>query len=444
MKTILQITLFVCAPWLLTAQTPAPLFQTGDVSIKALAVSPDGRTVAVVGDGADVGLWDLGTRKKTMNLQRKLQERQSTLLNLNQLLKDEEEVDEEAMEMLSSTSNLNGVFSFGFSLPERAAFNATGTHLTLRHPDGVVVWDIKKAAPQLELFAHPDFYDVSADGQNIVIIEAAQAKEEQIRGADIRGATRINTDKILIYNVVDGKKSAITVTSRSETKRVRFMAGGAKIMVLGVTGDWHTIEVASSAVVHEADVYTCSGEEDMGYVNDATGGIIINSSIALHPSLPLVAATDLENHLMVYDHATRQKKFSLSIPEGLAPGYHFEVLEFTPNGKYLMGIRQNYSTKGVKKTYQFWDVNTGKEQKSINIDVSPWSYYYFTPDGRWMVTSRNDGSKNPPFLITIYDMNTLAATDSFQGRGPFTTFPNDPKRMLFFAGTGVGVYTLKP
>lgn len=451
MKTIFQIALFVCAPCLLIAQVSTPLFQTGDVTIKALAISPDGRTAAVVGDGADVGLWDLGTRKKTMNLLRKKQDRQSTLLNLAQMLKDseddgeEKELDDETMTMLGNLDAMGSVFSFALSLPERAFFNPAGTHLILCHPDGVVVWDIKKAKPQFEFFAKPDYYDVSRDGQRLAIIEAAQVTEEPLHPADIAHADPSFEDTILIYNIADGKKTTVPLETRSETKRVRFLPGTSNVMVLGVTGDRYTIDGASSAVTHESDVYKCSAEYDFGYVNDNTQGLaFLNVSVALHPSLPLVATTDLENHLMVYDLSTRQKKFTVPLSNGALPGLYFEVLQFTPNGKYLFGIRQNYTTDGTTKTYHFWDVNTGKEMKPMDIGTSPWSNFFFTPDGRWFVTAKLDSKKTPPFVITILDANTLTQTDTFQGRGPFTTFPNDPKRLLFFTGTGVGVYTLKP
>lgn len=451
MKTIFQITFFVCAPWLLHAQSSPSLFQTGDINIKALTVSLDGRTVAVVGDGADVGLWDLGTRKKTMNLQRKKQDRQSTLLNLAQMLKDaehdgeEKKLDKESMELLNNMDALGSVVSFALSLPERAFFNSTGSHLILCHRDGVVVWDIKKAQPQLEFFAKPDFYDVSSDGQHLVIIEKAQVAKEPFHPADIAHADPTFDDNILIYNIADGKKTTVTLGSRSETKRVRFLPGTANVMVLGVTGDRYTIDGASAAVTHEADVYKCSAENDLGYVNENTQGVtFINASLALHPNLPLVATTDLENHLIVYDLANRQKKFSLQISEGVLPGYYFEVLQFTPNGKYLFGIRQNYTVDSLTKSYQFWDVNTGKELKPMNIGTVPWSNFYFSPDGRWFVTAKLDTKKTPPFVVTVYDASTLTQTETFQGRGPFTIFPNDSKRLLFFSGTGVGVYNLKP
>jgi WD40 repeat protein len=386
-----------------------------------------------------------------MNLQRKKQDRQSTLLNISKMLMDAEEkgeeveLDDETMEMLEDLGSMNEVFSFGLSLSERAFFNTSGTHLTLCHPDGVVVWDIKKAQPQFEFFAKPDYYDVSRDGQRLVIIEAAQEVEEPVRGADIRHADPTFEDNILIYNVSDAKPIKVIVESRSETKRVRFLPGTSNIMVLGVTGDRYSIDGISGALTHEADVYKGDSEYDIGYFNEATESVLLlNASIAMHPTLPLVAATDLENNLMVYDYVTRQKKISIPLSNGAFPGVHFEVLQFTPNGKYLFAIRQDYTADDMKKSYHFWDINTGKEQKTMEIDISPWTYFFFTPDGRWFVTSKLDNKKNPPFAIQIYDANTLTQTETIQGRGPFATFPNDPKRLLFFTGTGVGVYTLKP
>lgn len=445
MKSNLKIAAILLLPFYLVAQNQdqKPIFQTGNTNIKSLAVSPDGRVIAVEGDGSEVSLWNMSTRNKTATLKRnKVKPGGIEMPKASEL----EDLDEDEKKMLASLGSnpLVESFIFGLSAVSRAMFSQTGQQLIICNEDGVVAWDVKNPLPLVEFFAQPDFYDVSKDGQYIAVVEAATREENRSIAAMTRDDKPTYKEKILLYSVADGKSRSIPVGSFSETKRIRFIPGTGNLLVAGSAGELITLDLASGKILDQVDVFKMGREEsNPGYVSETSMFSFASSSFAVHPLQSLAAITDAEKgQLFIYDFKNHQVKQTIRFESILGLTQGFEHLQFTPNGKFLLGVSFVTSDKGFKKTFHFWNTETGKEVKSMTEDTV-WSAFSFSPDMKWLAFCKADGAKKNVGTISIYDCDTLNVVESFPGKGAFSFFPNDGKHLAYRMENAIAVYTIK-
>jgi WD40 repeat protein len=408
----------------LCSQTP--LFQTGNTTITSLAVSPNGRTVAVEGDAGDITLWDLSTRKKIMTLKRI---RAATE-------KDEEE---------DATPDMSAILNIGFGATSRMRFTPDGQKLVLSYNTGAIVWGIKEEKQLYEIKALSDFYDIEASARYLTVVkEALKQNQRYWEPADIgRSENWPHESTIILYDIQSGSEKELALEALSKVKRIRFVPGSSGILIAGLKGNISLIDYISGKKTEMKPIYKEDEElSAVSYEIDDLPAMPV-ATIAMHPSDKIVAVSNSTNKIHIYDFKSEKIKSIIQISNTTAmPGQGLEHLEFAPNGKYLFGTYRSLADKGLKKQLRFWDVETGKEVKSMVIDPVL-SGFSFSADGKYFALTKMDSSKKPPSVICIFDAHTLAEFESFQGRGIPAFFPNDPKRMVFSLVNGIGVHTLK-
>lgn len=400
-----------------------PLFKTGNTVLKSIAVSPDGRTVAIEGESSEIALWDLGARKKVMTLKREETEKLDT--------------DDPVMKM-------GTIAAIGAGVTGKLFFSPDGQRLILSHNMGLVVWNPKVEKPLIEFSALSDFFDVSDNGQYVAVIEKAKSNTGGYEPADIRG-DRPRIDYVLLFVTQSGEMKKLSISSLSKVKRIRFVPGTTTILSLGLKGDLTLLDYLSGQTTSLKPMFNDNEEESaVSYEMDGMSSLMSpNATIAIHPNKKIVAATDSKEKLYLYDFKEEKLKQVIQLSNTIAmPGQGMERLQFTPNGKYLFGINKSLADQGIKKQIRFWEVETGKEVKSLIIDPIMFGLS-FNAEGKYFAMGKFDETKKPPFVIGIFDANTLLESEPFQGRGIPAFFPNDPKRMAFLLSNGIGIHTIK-
>jgi WD40 repeat protein len=396
----------------------APIFQTGDILMSAMAISPDGKMIAVEGVSSEIAIWDMATRKKTTVLKRNKRKREG-------------EEDEPQMGL---------AMSMGSGKSGKALFSQSGQHLIACHEDGLVVWNLKQTNPVLELFVLPDYFDVSRDGNFVAFIKTAILEEDYLPPARIKGKHTI-TDTILVLNLKENKETTLVIESNT-IKRIRFSSDGLSLFMISADGAFIAASVQSGKVTDNASIYSGGdSEESLDYPQSDETNMFSSISVAAHPKQPLIAATDANKNLYIYDYLRHKVKHKLKIEPGIIPGQNFALLQFTSNGEYLLGVNLVIKNEGFSKILYFWEVESGKLSKSFDLGIV--SDISFSPDGQWLALSRMDVNKNPPFIISVYNASTLSETESFPGRGSLCFFPKENKKLAYFAKNGIGIYNLK-
>lgn len=194
-------------------------------------------------------------------------------------------------------------------------------------------------------------------------------------------------------------------------------------------------------------MYSDDEEESViNYHNDMIPGMLLGSTLAMHPREKIIATVDSKGKLYLYDFKAEKLKHTVQLGNTTSmPGQGPEQLQFAPNGKYLVAMSRDLGDASLKKQIHIWEVETGKEAKNIFIEIDPlFSGLTFDSNGNYFAVSKFDKTKKPSFGIVIYDANTLLELETIQGRGLPAFFPNTPKRIAFPTGAGgIAVQTLK-
>lgn len=426
-KNRITILAFCFAPFMLQSQTP--VFQTGNTIVKSLAVSPDGKSIAVEGETSGISLWDLGSRKKSITLKR-----------TKKVVQTDSDDD---MPM----PDMSALFSIGAGSTRQMCFSPDGQRLILSSSTAIVVWNVKSEEQLFEINASSDFYSLSNDARYVAVVEAALPDDNDYEAADIHGGrSRSHEDNILLFSTQTGEKKEFPISTASKVKRIRFVPNSNSVLVAGLNGDLSLINFDSGESTNLKPMYSDDEAEfAIGYDNDMIPGMSPGSTLAMHPRQKIVAAVDSKGKLYLYDFQQEQLKHTVQLDNAMPiPGQGLEQLQFSPNGKYLVAMSRELGDVSLKKQIHFWEVETGKEAKNANFEIDPlFSGLAFDPDGRYIAISKFDKTKKPPFDIAIYDANTLSELEIIKGRGMPAFFPNGTKRIVFSTGAGIAVQTLK-
>lgn len=424
-KNRISILALCFVPFLLQSQTP--VFQTGNSIVKSLAVSPDGKTIAVEGESSDITLWDLGTRKKTITLKR-----------TKKVVKADPDDD---MPM----PDMGAALAIGAGSTSQMYFSPDGQRLILSSSTAIVVWNVKSEKQLFEINASSEFFALSNDAGHIAVIEAALPDDSDYEAADIGGGRdRSYEDNILLFSTQTGDKKELSISTTSKVKRIRFVPKSNSLLVAGLNGDLALLDYTTGEAAELKPIYNDDEEESSVSYNEAEIPVMSPfATLAIHPKQKTVAICDSKEKLYLYDFGAEKLKHTIPLSNTMSmPGKGLEYLQFTPNGKYLVGINRSFADKGLKKQVRFWDVENGKEVKSIL--VSPvMSGLSFSPDEKYFALSKLDNSKQSSFVIAIYDAQTLAELEIIKGRGIPAFFPNDTKRIAFSSGAGIAVQSIK-
>lgn len=408
-----------CLYWTTGLFAQGALFQPGYTNIVSVAVSPDGKTMAVEGETAEVSLWDLTARKKTMTLKR-----------LPKPVKTD--ADDEMPDMGAT---------FGFAVPEYSTtiFSASGETFIIGNSAGVTAWNVKNATPTVQLWVGPDQYDISSDGRYIVAAKSGfdPDGEDYAPARSSHQSEPTYVDTLLLYTTADGKSTQIKFPSTKKAQRIRFVPGTNTVLIADANGDLRMVDLTTGKSGEPVRVYKIDDDD----IIDIPMSMFVSRSIAVHPKKPLVALAG-GNHLYFFDFKENRLKANIQLPEPLIPGMAFHDLQFTPDGKYLFGVRLTTTGEGITKTLAFWNAESGAQMKEMTIE-SLWSAYAFSPDGQWFALCKTQAPKYSTGQISIFNAATFEEVESFGGKGALGFFPNDARRLAYRADTGIGAYQIK-
>lgn len=389
------------------------MLQIGSMSVRSLCISPDERTVAVETEAAEVSLWDVATRKKTTTLKR------------GKLKIETEDGDD------------MGFMSFGTGAVGRSFFTRNGKHLVVCNHQGVAVWALNNPFPVVEFFAPPGLYDVSRDEKHIAVLQAATEDNRELEPARISSQQHMWRGPILIYNVEGGapKHIDLTINPFGELKGLRFIPNTNNILLLGSMGKLVIVDWTSGKILEEFELFQ---GEDESFEEMFSNSPPIR--LAVHPQLPLAAVVRDQN-LHLYDFKSHKIKQTIEVQKSAEMLLrYFEQIEFTPDNKYLFAASTMVAENKFQKIYQFWNIETGKEIKSIETQAM-WSGYSFNKDGQWIALAHSKDFEK--FSISIYSLQNLAEADVITGKGPLAFFSNDKNRLLFLSGINIAAYAIK-
>ncbi len=395
-----------------------PLFKTGNTVLKSIAVSPDGRTVAIEGESSEVALWDLGARKKVMTLKR------------DQVKLDQDQTD------------MSAVVAMGLGTSSKLFFTPNGQRIFLSHSVGLAVWNPKVEKSMIEFFAAPDFFDVTQSGEHIAVIKEATIRPLFIP-ADIKHD--LFDDIIVLYSSKTGETKELSISTPSEIKRIRFVPGSTNLIISGVNGDLSLLNYLTGEVTELPPLFQDEYKtSSFSYNLEDKRGFTPNNTIAIQPNQETIAVMDSKSIVHIFDFKNNRLKSLIKLNNNADPKEYLSVerLEFTPSGKLLLSIIQLMSDKGVRKQVSFWEVETGKQVKTIPTGPGFFSLN-FNLVGNNFALSKMDASKSPPFFISIIDGETFQEIESIQGQGISAFFPNDPKRIVYLLNSGIGVHSIK-
>lgn len=403
----------------LHSQKLLPLFQTGNTVIKSIAVTPNGREIAVEGQNSDISVWDLATRKKTISLKR------------------------QQIETNNDQGGLNTVGVVAMGTYNKLLFSIDGQRLFLLHNEGITVWNPTKENPIIEFSALPDFCDISADCKYVAVVEAAKVKPKNYVNADIYSSRLSSNDKIILYNTQDGTAKELTINGLSKVKRIRFIPNTTTIIIADTDGEIALLDYLSGLQKPLQSIYSDRGYSDSRYRIEDIPFQTPNTSIAIHPTNKILALMDSGNKVYIYDFKEEKLLHSFQVDnltDLYGPG--MERFQFTPNGKYLVGQNLSLSDQGLKKQIRFWDIETGKEVKSLLYDT-PMSSISHSNDGKYIAFSKMDFQDKTSSGLSILDAIDFKELTHLQTHGASVFFPSDSKRIVFVVGGGIGVYNLK-
>lgn len=403
----------------------AALFSINDFVTKSMAVSPDGKSIALETESSDVVLWDIGTRKQFMRLIR------------TQIIPNE---DNESNGM----PDMDGTNSIGLGVSNEVQFTPDGQNLILRSTNGAAVWNIREENQILNIHGKHDKFDISADLKFIATIKPWRS-EFEFEPAHIHGRKfDPPPDTILIYSLPSGATKRFVPEIGFSVTRIRFDHGASNLLLSNAEGHLCSFNYLNGAVSTLKSVYTNSQDQSADYNYETIFPAFSFESFAVHPTLRLIALSDLSGRLYIYDLSAQNTLDTLPPSAGgdFLPGQGFLKLSFSNNGKYLVTIQLVMNDGALNKKITFWDVLTRKEVKSIQINAL-FSSFSYSPDGKYFSISSYGKTNDGKGRIIIYDAETLAEINSFEGKWAPAFFPNEPKRFVYSSQNGIFSRTIK-
>jgi WD40 repeat protein len=363
--------------------------------LHALAVSPDGLTVAV---GIDGGLQLIDTRSRTVRTATGGPTGSPNWVLFSPDGKRVVSTNRDTTATLWNVGSAKPVDTLrGHSnFVQQPAFSSDGETLyTVSHDGTVIAWDLtgERGLGRLFTFTHdrrfsPSGYDghpgeFSPDGQLI----AVGLKERGIQLWDARELTPVRETlldtrgevKTLAFSpdgrtlaaaTPDGSLTLWDVRSRSRLQGPLSVGTGFLLVGVGFSPDGTTLATASEAGLHLWDVET--GTSRAVFPAGAAHDLAFSADGAL-----IASARAFEGGAEVWDVATRT---SIATVAGSPPPLNDLSVALSPDGRIL-------AVGGFGSVVRLWDVRTGKLVHELHQGGNGAFTLEFSPDGRTLAIS---------------------------------------------------------
>jgi RNA polymerase sigma factor (sigma-70 family) len=144
-----------------------------------------------------------------------------------------------------------------------------------------------------------------------------------------------------------------------------------------------------------------------------------------------------------YDLDGAQKR-ELPQPKGSSPPGPFKLFQLSPTGKNYAALALPRGGKTAKpqpsKAILIWNAETGQLAHSLAAQVSPFTYFVFSPDGSSVVVSDDANSMHIVELVTGKELRILATERDSKALTPLAISP-DGKWLMAIDGANQEHYT---
>ncbi len=337
---------------------------TIDFQARAVALSPDGRTLAS-SSGRGIELWDVETGSQVAAM---------------------------------SGRGTSGIESLAFSPDGRLlaagdSWSGTSVHL----------WDTETATRTATLEGHRDAVNrvvFSPDGRSV----ASASQDHTVKLWDVASASIVTTFEghtSWVFSVDFSPDGTLLASASEEVKVWDIDTGEAATFSLGdgfsgLRGSVDFSPDGTKLAAISADGVTLLEVATGSAVSLATGHPYGSRAVALSPdgTMLATAAKNVEVHL--WDVATGSVNAMLR-------GHTVRVnsVEFSPDGTTL-------ASSGSDRTIKLWDVATGAEVATLEAAGSAWvSVASFSPDGKMIASGHGSGTARVWDLATGEPVATL-------------------------------------
>jgi WD40 repeat protein len=325
---------------------------TAEVALK-LAVSPDGRQIAVPGADETLRVYDLNSGKEISSLQHaRALFLYATYSHDGRWLAALSENHQEPGGIyvwdpasgnefrLRGEELIKGIWEN----PQSVAFSPDGRLLAASFQAGleVIVWDLATRKEVLRLFAgeRPSVIAFSPNGKTIAAV--------------------IETGEISLWDVATGKLLPLSAYPRMPLQNLRFTPHGKSL-------------IGTADKVRAWDL--TSGNENRQFAN-VNAEAIWNAPL-LSPDESRIATTD-RKQVRLWNAQTGAKLLDFKNTDDSV-----SEMCFSPDGRKLAVGEIREGTR--PRTIRIWDASSGRQLKSLTVSNNV-SSLAFSPDGRWLVS----------------------------------------------------------
>ena len=215
-------------------------------------------------------------------------------------------------------------------------------------------------------------------------------------------ATARNLKDIVLWDTATTKElGAIPIEEGCEVRTIRFSADSRTVVAAGTMGVFF-LDVAKLSEISRTPFPRRSVE-----VRKREIPLVCMATI-LSADLKHAAASWSDGSVLVWDLSVKKEPLVLRVQQPEDQISHLAAMAFSPDGKTLV-------TGGKTGELRFWDSQTGKEGKKVDMGPRPINGIWYTPDGKTMILATGHG-------LRLCDPDTGKERQKFAGFAG--TFPN--------------------
>jgi RNA polymerase sigma factor (sigma-70 family) len=191
-------------------------------------------------------------------------------------------------------------------------------------------------------------------------------------------ATARNFKEIVLWDTATSKElAALPIEEGCEVRAIRFTADSRTVVAAGTRGVFfldvpkvaettHIPFPPRSVVIRKREV------------------LLVCLTTLLSADLKQAAALWSDGSVLVWDLGGKKEPLVLRVQQHEEPFTHQAAMAFSPDGKIL-------ATGGKTGELRFWDMQTGKEGKKVDMGPKPINSIWYTPDGKTLILATYDG-----------------------------------------------------
>ncbi|KAL4733207.1 hypothetical protein BDV11DRAFT_175905 [Aspergillus similis] len=380
--------------------------------VRAVAFSPDGQTVASGSDDTTIRLWDAATGAERRTLQG-----HTSLVTAVAFSPDGQTIGsasgDRTIRLWDAATGAEKRTLQGHSRSIRAvAFSPDGQNVASASGDRTIrLWDAATGAERRTLRGHTSLVtavDFSPDGQTVV--SASGDRTIRLWDAATGAEKRTLQGHMDWVTAVAFSPHGQTVASASSDMTIRLWdaATGAERRILqghtrpvravAVSLDGQTIASASSdRTIRLWGAVTCAEWRTLQGHRDWV------TAVAISPNRQIVASASRDKTIRLWDAATGTERRTLQGHTSFV-----RAVAFSPDG-------QTVASASDDRTIRLWDSATGAERRILQGHTSLVTAVAFSPDGHTVASASSDRT------VRLWDTSTGAEKRTLQGHTSLVT-----------------------